>query len=53
MVQLSAGDEKLMPALKINILRAMADSIPVIYFSPITRPQIPSQCWNFRTIYGG
>ncbi len=26
--------------------------IPVIDFSPITRLQIPAQCWNFRKIYG-
>jgi hypothetical protein len=48
--QLSEGDEKPIPALKINILWDMADSIPYFVptqfqksiFIPITRPKIPA-----------
>ncbi len=47
--QLLAGDEKSIPALKINILWAMYDSISYLVpthfqesiFLPITRPKIP------------
>jgi hypothetical protein len=46
--QLSAGNEKSVPALKINIYVDIADSIPYLVptqfqeliFSPITRPKI-------------
>jgi hypothetical protein len=47
--QLLAGDEKSIPALKINILWSMSDSIPHLVpttfqesiFLPLTRPKIP------------
>jgi hypothetical protein len=50
--QLSAGDEKSIPALEIEILWHIADSIPFLartrFFSPITRPKIPAQHSKLR-----